>query len=394
MDDVVVVGGRCAGAPAAMLLGRAGLTVRLVERATSLGDVVSGHMIKSAGAARLQAWGLLGRVLDTGCPPITSAAIWRDGHPNPLPPIAGALPPLAPRRTALDAVLLDAAREAGVRVELGTAVTGIRRRGGRVAGIETSAGPRPARLVVGADGRHSTVARLVGATAYHHAAPVTCSYYTYWRGMPADGLNVWAERNAFIGMFPTNGHLSLVFIQVPHREFSMIRQCARAYYEHAVRQPGLARLIGDGVIAEPLRGTGDLPTFFRASAGPGWVLAGDAGHHKDPLIARGITDAFRDADLIAAAATAGWDGGLDEALAAYPPARDARARPLSDANLAVAALDLDAAEFSAAWAAMADLERMLESSDAPGGASGRKPGAKIPVSRQLPHLSQLLCYRK
>jgi 2-polyprenyl-6-methoxyphenol hydroxylase-like FAD-dependent oxidoreductase len=394
MDDVVVVGGRCAGAPTAMLLARAGLTVRLVERATSLGDVVSGHMIKSAGAARLQAWGLLGRVLDTGCPPITSAALWRDGHPNPLPPVAGALPPLAPRRTALDAVLLDAAREAGVQVELGTAVAGIRRRAGRVTGVETSAGPRPARLVVGADGRHSRVARLVGATAYQHVAPVTCSYYTYWRGMPAGGLHVWAERNAFIGMFPTHGHLHLVFIQVPHREFGMIRQCSRAYYEHAIRQPGLAGLVGSGVIAEALRGTGDLPTFFRTSAGPGWVLAGDAGHHKDPLIARGITDAFRDAGLITAAATAGWDSGLDEALAAYPAARDARARPLSDANLAVAALNLDAAELGQAWLALVELERIMDSGEAPGGASAPKPGAKIPVSRQHPHLSQLLCYRK
>jgi len=112
----------------------------------------------------------------------------------------------------------------------------------------------------------------------------------------------------------------------------------------------------------PLRGTGDLPTFFRASAGPGWALAGDAGHHKDPLTARGIADAFRDAELITAAVTSGWDGDLDEALAAYPARRDACARPMSAAiDAATAGLgSLPLAAFTDALAAAYKVEAALD----------------------------------
>jgi flavin-dependent dehydrogenase len=79
-----------------------------------------------------------------------------------------------------------------------------------------------------------------------------------------------------------------------------------------------------------------LPTFFRTASGPGWALVGDAGHHEDPLIARGIADAFRDADLVASAVSDGWPGDLDTTLAEYGRVRDQRSIPLSDANLGVA----------------------------------------------------------
>jgi len=105
-------------------------------------------------------------------------------------------------------------------------------------------------------------------------------------------------------------------------------------------RPALAGLLAGAVIAEPLRSTAALPTFFRTSSGPGWALADDAGHHKDPVIARGIADAFRDADLVASAVVDGWHGDLDAALAEYGRQRDQCAIPLSDANLDIAQLDL------------------------------------------------------
>jgi 2-polyprenyl-6-methoxyphenol hydroxylase-like FAD-dependent oxidoreductase len=119
-------------------------------------------------------------------------------------------------------------------------------------------------------------------------------------------------------------------------------------------------MIGDGQPVEKLRGIGELPTFFRASAGPGWALVGDAGHHKDPVIARGIADAFRDADVLTAAVLAGWDGELDAAVASYPGRRDVCSRPLSDANLDVARLDGSAESLAARWMRMAQLERSVD----------------------------------
>src|SRR3954468_6105593 len=366
MDDVLVVGGRCAGASTALLLARAGLRGRLVERARHLGDVVSGHLVKPLGVRLLHDWGVLDALEEAGTPPLGDRVLWLDGQPQPAPPpppggrppiappppVRGP-PPIAPRRTVLDPLLLDAARSAGAIVEMGVSVDGVLRDGPRVVGVSTSAGQRRARLVVGADGRRSRLAALVGAPFTRYDVPVTFAYYTYWRGSRISGVHAWLERGLFVGMFPTNDELALAFIQAPAAGFRAARRAPLDTYVAALRaREPLRDLLGNGVIAERLRGISDLPSFFRASAGPGWVLAGDAGHHKDPVIARGIADAFRDAELIAEAAVAGWDGGLDDALSAYPARRDQDAAPLAAANLDVARLERGTEELGHAWMRM------------------------------------------
>jgi flavin-dependent dehydrogenase len=143
---------------------------------------------------------------------------------------------------AQDALLLEAAREAGADVRTGSRVTQLVVDDGRVAGVETDAGPIHARLVVGADGRHSTVASLVGASEYHVSPP--------------GRMAAWPE---------------------------------------------LAEVIGDGRRVGPIRVLTKWHGYFRQSAGPGWVLVGDAGHFKDPTPGQGISDAFRQAEQLAAA---------------------------------------------------------------------------------------------
>jgi 2-polyprenyl-6-methoxyphenol hydroxylase-like FAD-dependent oxidoreductase len=196
-DDIIVVGGRCAGAPTAMLLTRAGFKVRVIERSARLGDTLSGHMVKPAGTARLQAWGLL----DTGAPPVPSSGIWLAGQR--VGELAGPAnaddesaargsakvpPAVAPRRSALDPVLLGAARQAGATVDMGNPVNGLLTDGPRVTGVTTERGDYRARLVIGADGRNSRVARLAGAAKYIDSAPATYAYYTYWAGSTVTGM--------------------------------------------------------------------------------------------------------------------------------------------------------------------------------------------------------------
>jgi 2-polyprenyl-6-methoxyphenol hydroxylase-like FAD-dependent oxidoreductase len=104
---------------------------------------------------------------------------------------------------------------------------------------------------------------------------------------------------------------------------------------------------------------GGLPTFFRRSAGPDWALIGYAGHHKYPLIAQGIADAFRHAAGLAGAVTRYWDSGLDEAAAAYERCRNRDALPLAEANLAIAALDQPGSVLAERWWSAVALEQQL-----------------------------------
>ncbi len=343
-----------------MLLARAGLSVRLLERSARLGDVVSGHLIKPTGVARLRRWKVLDTVLATGCPPL-EPVLWLDGQPQrPAAPVPGT-GPIAPRRTVLDPILLTAAAQAGAEIEMGVSVHGLLRERGRVTGVTTSAGERRARLVIGADGRNSRIARLAGAQTYHDHPPVTFAYYTYWHGCPVARVHAWLETGRFFGIFPVGGGLALAFVQGPRGEYPTFRSDPLAAYLSELRsRPALAGLLGEGVIAERLRGTAALPTFFRRSSGPGWALAGDAGHHKDPVIARGIADAFRDADLVASAVVDGWHGDLEAALADYGRQRDQCAIPLSDANLGIARLDMAPGQLGAAWFQMTGLEEALD----------------------------------
>jgi flavin-dependent dehydrogenase len=150
-------------------------------------------------------------------------------------------------------------------------------------------------------------------------------------------------------------------VQGPRSEYPTFRgDPFTAYVSELRSRPALAGLLGEAVIAEPLCGTAALPTFFRTSSGPGWALVGDAGHHKDPVIARGIADAFRDAGLAASAAVDGWHSNLEAALAEYGRQRHQCAIPLSDANLGIARLHLAAGALGDAWIHVTGLEQALD----------------------------------
>ena len=167
--DVVVVGGRCAGSPLAALLARAGLSVALLEQATFPRDTLSTHAFQSAALAFLQRFGVLSALQATGAPVVNHFDIrqeeFRARVPWPRRPgDAGGV--LSVRRLLLDPILMEAALEAGVEVWMGAKVTALVRDRGRVKGVRVarngSEQALEAGLVVGADGRHSTVAKLVG----------------------------------------------------------------------------------------------------------------------------------------------------------------------------------------------------------------------------------------
>src|SRR5690349_8459397 len=169
--DVIVVGARVAGAATAMLLARAGRRVLLLDRARYGTDTLSTHALMRGSVLLLSRWGLLDRITDAGTPPIreTRFDYGTDDVRVTIKPTPGVPALYAPRRTLLDAVLVDAAAEAGAQVRFGVRITGLIRDGrGRVVGVhghDRTGGEVGARagLVVGADGHRSTVAREAGA---------------------------------------------------------------------------------------------------------------------------------------------------------------------------------------------------------------------------------------
>jgi 2-polyprenyl-6-methoxyphenol hydroxylase-like FAD-dependent oxidoreductase len=188
-------------------------------------------------------------------------------------------------------------------------------------------------LVIGADGQRSFVARAVGAPVYSDRGSLTCAYYTYWSGVPVSGVELYLRERRLIAAFATNDGLSVIFASAPRDEFPALRSDVEGGYLRTLDLvPELAERVRAGRREEPFAGTADLPNFFRRPWGPGWALIGDASYHKDPITGQGITDAFRDAELLADAVDEGVSGRrpLDAALADYELRRNQLAFPIFD----------------------------------------------------------------
>jgi 2-polyprenyl-6-methoxyphenol hydroxylase-like FAD-dependent oxidoreductase len=359
--DAIVVGARCAGSPTAMLLARRGHRVLLVDRATFPSDTLSTNVIHPPGVAALARWGLLDAVLPTGCPPFDTytfdfGPFTIAGSPRPC---EGAATAIAPRRTVLDAILVDGAARAGAEVrerfrvdELlfdGDRVTGIR---GRDADGRTVC--ERARVVVGSDGRSSAIAKAVGAEAYNEKPRLQWAYYTYFSGLPIDGFETVIRPHRGWGAVPTNDGLTLLVVGWPFAEAAAYRADIEANYLRTLElAPDFAQRVRAATREERFAG-GAVRNRFRRPFGPGWALVGDAGYNKDPITAQGIGDAFRDAELLSAALHAALAEGrpYDEALGAYQAARDARALPIYEFTTQMATLAPPPAEMQQLLAAV------------------------------------------
>ncbi|HET9274619.1 MAG TPA: NAD(P)/FAD-dependent oxidoreductase [Gemmatimonadales bacterium] len=333
MYDAIIVGARCAGAATAMLLARRGHKVLLVDRATFPSDLPHGHFIHRRGPARLKRWGLLGRVAATGAPPITS--VTTDYGDFALSDrdvmVDGAPLGYGPRRRALDRILLDAAVESGADLRTGFAVQDYIGDGERIIGIRgrEAAGralvTEHATVTIGADGRNSRLARTVGAPVYEELPPLTCWYFSYWSGIPDPGLQLHLRERRLVLAFPADAGLVAIFAAWPASMLPQVRADIPRHFMGAVDAvPGLGEQVRAGRQEDRYYGASDLANFLRRPYGPGWALVGDAGCHKDPFLALGMCDAFRDAELLTNALDEAFTGltPLETALAGYHRKRD------------------------------------------------------------------------
>jgi len=321
MWDAIIVGARCAGSPLARFLARAGKRVLVVDAASFPSDQpMSTHFIQPLGMRILDELDLGDRVRAIA-PPVTVFVQSVGGHEARFRITAGGC---CPRRIDLDSLLLDGAREAGAEVKLQHRVVDVVRTGRRVAGVvvEDRDGARTelhARMVVGADGRNSTVGDRVGAEKYICYDGPRGLYWAYWDkpnwygDAPYDGATFIAFAGAeFRLVFPANRDQLVVAVGFPRHEAERWRRDPRATLEARLREePFFARLVAGRTPITKVMGLLRMECFFRRAAGPGWALVGDAGLHKDPAAGLGITDALRDARSLAAAILEGGDAALE-----------------------------------------------------------------------------------
>ena len=315
--DVIIVGARCAGSPLAILLARAGLRVCLVDRARFPSDTPSTHGVQPSGVKILAQLGVLEALLEV-TPAIERGTIALDDARIEVSDLTGLVgaPMLSARRVTLDAILVEAAAAAGAEVRTETAVTGLLDDRGRVAGVKTKSGELRAPLVVGADGVNSTVARLVGAVEYDQTRAGRWFTWAYFEGAKADEDHMWlggVGDHGFLA-FPTDGGLFMV-AAVPSmdRRDDVLADREAVYTAELAHWPELEATVAGARRVGPVR-LMSRDGFFRQSAGPGWVLVGDAGHFKDPSPGQGISDALRQAVELAWAVEKALGGGDADAV--------------------------------------------------------------------------------
>jgi flavin-dependent dehydrogenase len=364
--DVVVVGARVAGASTAMLLARHGLRVLVLDRTRLPADTLSTHALMLGSIVQMHRWGLADAIAATGATPIDAIDMKvRDvAFTAPVKQIGGVQKLYAPRRITLDALLVDAAVAAGAEVVDGAAVTGIRRNAdGRVNGVlgltrEGREFAVSARWVVGADGMRSTVARLVDAKYQAYVEPTNTCMYAYWSGLESGHYEFAFGDRAGSGAIPTDGGLTCVFATAPADRMRESRVDLPDGFMRlvAAASPALAERVATGSRESAFRGFRGIPGYLRQPIGAGWLLVGDAGYHRDPLSAHGITDAFRDAEFAARAIIAASDEPAQEVMAfrRFRAFRDGFAVPMYFATAKLATYEWTTDEALALLSKMGD----------------------------------------
>lgn len=362
MYDAIIVGARCAGSSTAMLLARRGFKVLLVDRATFPSDTISTHILWPHGAEIVAQWGLLETLAATGLPPICRRMTFDVGPfalRGTIPDANDGMGGFCPRRTVLDSLLVKAAAECGVEVRESFTVDELLMTGDTVVGVrghgKGGTAVERARVIVGADGVNSFVARAVRAPEYEVRPVAACCYYSYFSGVAQDDIELYVRDGCAFGGAPTNDSLHLVMVNWPTIEFLEVRADIEGHVWRALEKaPDFLARVRAGRREDKWYGTAGVPGYFRKPYGSGWALVGDASYNRDPITAQGISDAFIDAEMVVEALSTWFSGnGTFEArMEAHEAARNERVRPMYEFTSQLATLDPPPPEMQALFGAL------------------------------------------
>lgn len=327
--DAVIVGARCAGSPLAARLAEQGWSVLLVDREPPPADTLSTHMMFPNTLARLAELGALQRIESRHRVNFVDYAIRTFGHEaaGRFTPIGGFDRMASITRPVLDRALLEVAVDAGAETRFGEKLTGLLGAGTAaepVRGVVLKSGEEiEARWVIGADGRVSTVARLLGLEKQRPLAGEMAFMFGYWRGLPeTDQFKIDVVEEGSLIWTPAEDDLSMLVLGLDPR----LTRGDQAQRQHTFVEalapysdwldpewlPGAEQVGGIRVAPETM-----LRGFFRQPSGPGWALTGDAAHFKNPSTAQGISDAVEQSlhvagELVAGDSLPGYEAWLED----------------------------------------------------------------------------------
>lgn len=339
MYDAIVVGARCAGSPIGMLLARKGYRVLLLDKASFPSDTLSTHLVWPRGVEALERWGVLDELVAAGCPTVAlnylidfDSFAFRGAVTHGNEGKGG----LCPRRTVLDHKLVRAAADSGAEVRERFTVDGLTWDSGRVAGVKGHSHDgktieERARVVIGADGIYSIVAKLVDAPEYNAVPPLVNFYYSYFSAFAIEDCETHMRDYEFVTLFPTNDGLTMIAGAWPSSRFPEIRADIEANFARLVQTaPSVAERLQNAHREEKWYGTAGVPNYMRKPYGPGWALVGDAAYDRDPITAQGISDAFTEAEHLSEAIDQVLSGvrAEEETLAEYESTRNKRVQEM------------------------------------------------------------------
>ena len=336
--DALVVGARCAGSAAAIALAREGRSVLLIDRTAFPSDTLSTHVNFPSAVAEIDKLGALERVLACDPPQCHYGMVEGDGVRclERFETVGGIDYGICVPRLFFDQALVETATDTGAELRERTSIASVVWRGGRAAGAilraaDGSESEVACKLLVGADGRRSTVAGLVGAERPYRGSRNGRGAAFWYMDDPKVGTE-WRDRLIQLRMGPTHALIFpcpdnrvLCLFMGPAEDIPAFRADPEAMWQAMLEEnPAVAERLGGATNFTKLRSTGDFPAFFRRSTGPGWALAGDAGHFKDPIIGQGMRDAMRFGRLLGEGAAVVLDDprALEAACLAVEERRD------------------------------------------------------------------------
>ena len=336
--DVLIVGARVAGSSLAIRLAQRGHRVIAVDRDSFPSDTISTHFLAFNAVDSLRRLEVLDRVLAAGFRPVHRHRAWIDDIAIEVPAGPPGAFSIAPKRVVLDQVLIDRARECGAEVIERARADALVMEEGRVVGadVQMIGGEMRrirARVVVGADGKTSQVARWVGAQRYNErpaGRPVYLGYFHGVQDLAQTTIEMFFQDERFGFCFPMRPDEHLLCVEARPAEFDEIRREPLAWLTATLRTlPGMEERMRTAEVDGRVVGIRSVDNCFRKPYGPGWALTGDAAYVKDPCTGYGVGDALLQGFLLGRALAAYLDGApWEETMASYQERRDAQMTPL------------------------------------------------------------------